>query len=264
MESQNSPRKALPRMRAYHCQSRRFPDHSGNPVTSVVHGADRVDCYKVGLQLYPLAPLKDSPEKIGDGFTKLDFGGNAHNKWPRVDIYSPQDSIEACMRHQLLERKHRREDQGASRGPHMVTTWAGGYMDYQYRNVILVADKDSVDWESIKAKGLTAVLFDWTGDPADDIDVIDAEDSEVKDLQYVECSPASPDPLIFHVVVDPAAEKEVEERQRRSPRRKDDSRPLSRLVWDLCAPLPQCCYDGHADCLDCEAEIAHEACRLDE
>ncbi|RAK97314.1 uncharacterized protein BO80DRAFT_389935 [Aspergillus ibericus CBS 121593] len=94
-----------------------YPDHAGQLYT-VVDGPS-IGCTsttpairKLGIHLYSLSPLSPSPEVVGrqllasDGITGW---GNARNYWPRVDVYPPMESIDACIEHHRREKVYRAE-----------------------------------------------------------------------------------------------------------------------------------------------------------
>ncbi|PYI02581.1 hypothetical protein BO78DRAFT_410488 [Aspergillus sclerotiicarbonarius CBS 121057] len=94
-----------------------YPDHTGKLYT-VVDGPN-TGCTsttpairKLSIHLYSLAPLSPSPEAVGRQILSSDGisgWGNARNYWPRVDVYPPLGSIEACIEHHRREKVFRAE-----------------------------------------------------------------------------------------------------------------------------------------------------------
>ncbi|KAG2417105.1 hypothetical protein HFD88_008323 [Aspergillus terreus] len=177
-----------------------FTDHSNKTYTVVDpfqrHCPNPHVITKLSIHLYSLGPLQPSPEDIGQELLKsndiIDWA-NARNWWPRVDVYSPLDSIEACIEHHRREKTFRRNSKeemhravaattadeeeavGAVRKlrgkeplPHIVPTWCRrrtAYVLYRttpaiYRGFILVVPAECTTWEDIQQKGLWMVRFD--------------------------------------------------------------------------------------------------------
>ncbi|OOF90913.1 hypothetical protein ASPCADRAFT_510422 [Aspergillus carbonarius ITEM 5010] len=93
----------------------RYPDHTGNlytvvdgPLTNCTGTTPAIR--KLGIHLYSLSPLSPSPEAVGGAILSSDGiqgWGNARNYWPRVDVYPPMGSIEACIEHHQREKVYR-------------------------------------------------------------------------------------------------------------------------------------------------------------
>lgn len=65
---------------------------------------------KLSAHLYTLSELSPNPESIGRSLLRSDtfvFSVDAMNLSPRVDVYSPQPSIEACIEHHRAEKAYR-------------------------------------------------------------------------------------------------------------------------------------------------------------
>jgi len=94
-------------------QIRTFPDHASKPVLTYVSSRFGPECHPVSLQVYPLAPLAEGvPLAIARGLLSFEVARGFHNDFsPRVDVYSAQESIEACIVHQRAEKVFRREQQ---------------------------------------------------------------------------------------------------------------------------------------------------------
>ncbi|KAK0623760.1 hypothetical protein B0T14DRAFT_565084 [Immersiella caudata] len=266
--SQPPLRKPVGRKRPRRCvpHTRTFPDHAGNPVTSHVISTVGLECHLVSLQVYPLGPLVD-PLAIANGLLGPELSDAYGDKFPRVDIYSPQPSLEACMAHQRAEKEHRKESDGL----YMIPTWQRGRADFvthrtNHRNLIVVIDLDCPDWDAVKAKGPGIVLFDWVGTPEDDLEVYPAEDSDAEDLEMVEAMPPGEDPLVLRGLLSREEEKMLHkdwEGMTWEDRGADRRIYFGRFFRDLSFWLPEC-YGGHLECEDCENEVEHERCRPEE
>ncbi|KAL5356264.1 hypothetical protein BJX96DRAFT_171449 [Aspergillus floccosus] len=177
-----------------------FTDHSNQTYTVVDPFQRRCPnphvITKLSIHLYCLGPHQTSPEAIGQELLKSDDiidWATARNWWPRVDVYSPLESIEACIEHHRREKKFRKdakeemhraaaataanEEEAAEavrklRGkeplPHIVPTWCRrrtAYTLYRttpaiYRSFILVVPAECTTWGDIEEKGLWMVRFD--------------------------------------------------------------------------------------------------------
>ncbi|KAF9887643.1 hypothetical protein FE257_009736 [Aspergillus nanangensis] len=173
-----------------------FPDHTGQTYTVVdPSGCDAIT--KLSVHLYSLGPLTVSSEDVGELLLRsrpFTDWGNARNKWPRVDVYPPLASIEACIEHHQREKVHRQNAKlelhrqvAASAGedgddaqeavaklrgreplPHIVPTWCCSgkfwvdrYTSMQrYRSFILVVPEDCASWGDVERTGLWVVKFD--------------------------------------------------------------------------------------------------------
>jgi hypothetical protein len=252
------PRRRLP-------HARQFPDHAGQPVQSLVLSPVGLDCHVVSLQVYPLGPLAD-PLSIANGLLAPELSEAHGDKFPRVDLYSPQPSLEACMAHQRAEKQHRKQTDGL----YIVPTWHRGKAGFvtsriSHRNFIVVIDADCPDWDAVRAKGLSIVLFDWVGSPEDDLEVYPADDSDVEDLEMVEAMSPGEDPLVLRGLLTREEEKMLHEqwepgKMTIQERNADRRVYFGRFFRDLSFWLPEC-YGGHLECEDCENEVAHERCQ---
>ncbi|PWY65682.1 hypothetical protein BO94DRAFT_504690 [Aspergillus sclerotioniger CBS 115572] len=117
--TKQTARKSTPGC-APHRQQRtvhQYPDHTGKvytvvdgPVTGCTSTTPAIR--KLSIHLYSLSPLSPSPETVGRDLLSSDGiqgWGNARNHWPRVDVYPPMGSIEACIEHHRREKVFRAE-----------------------------------------------------------------------------------------------------------------------------------------------------------
>jgi len=262
------PRKSTGGGRPLRCvpHSRTFLDHASQPVTSLVLSPFGLDCHLVSLQVYPLTPLVD-PLAIAHGLLSYETSRDFGDKTPRVDIYAPQPSLEACMAHQRAEKLHRKETGGL----YIIPTWHQGNLDFiasraQHRNFIVVIDSDCSDWTSVQAKGVTIVLFDWVDSFEDDIKVYSAGDSEVQDFEMVEVIPPGEDPLILRGLLKKEDEKMLYSQwepgvMTREERDQDRRLYFGSFFRDLSYGLPQC-YGGYLECDDCKNGVEHDKCTV--
>ncbi|KAL4895474.1 hypothetical protein BDV59DRAFT_155814 [Aspergillus ambiguus] len=181
-------------------QTHQFNDHAGNEYTVVDPFASGISpphvITKLSIHLYSLEPLLPNAEVIGRELlysSDIVDWGNARNWWPRVDVYAPLESIEACIEHHRREKAYRKEakeemhravaagapseEEGQAavaklRGkeplPHIVPTWCPRngvpllrYLAHSsYRSFVLVVPRGSSTWDDIKERGLWMVEFD--------------------------------------------------------------------------------------------------------
>lgn len=92
-------------------RTRQFKDHAGNPYT-VVHYASTQDSpiCKLSVHLYTLSNLNPNPGSLGRSLLDSDtfvFSLDAMDWSPRVDVYAPQPSIDACIEHHRREKEYR-------------------------------------------------------------------------------------------------------------------------------------------------------------
>ncbi|KAF9894167.1 hypothetical protein FE257_009140 [Aspergillus nanangensis] len=186
--------------RPFRNATHRFTDHAGREYTVVDQfGSDSAPPHvitKLSIHLYSLETVRPSPEEIGQNLLSsrdiINYG-NGRNWWPRVDVYAPQESLEACIEHHRREKAYRKKakeemhraiiaaaataEEGHAavaklRGkeplPHIVPSWCslgeipygGNILDPWYRSFILVIPKGSSTWEDIQEKGIWMVEFD--------------------------------------------------------------------------------------------------------
>jgi hypothetical protein len=263
--SQRPPRKSTGGRRPRRCipRTRTFEDHTGNPANSLVISPVGLDCHLVSLQVYPLGALSD-PLAIANSLLEYELGEAYGDKIPRVDIYTPQPSLEACILHQRAEKEHRKKNDGL----YIVPTWHRGRADFvtsrtNHRNFIVVLDADCANWDAVRARGVSIVLFDWVGTPEDDLEVYPAEDSDVEDLEMVEAMPPGEDPLVLRGLLSREEEKMLHkewEGMKWQDRNADRRVFFGRFFRDLSFWLPEC-YGGLLECEDCENEVEHDRCR---
>ena len=237
---------------------RRFLDHQSRPVMAFAWSEARVDRHRLGLQVYPLASLgtDDNIMDICRRLIKLDTWQDFHRKQVRIDMYSPQDSVEACMAHHRREKEHRQH----TGGPDIVPTWSGVDYGTNLRNWILVIDKGCATWHDIEQEGLLSVQFEWDGHPDDVCELDDWEpEGEVPPGDYhsfVRVYSRQTGPHIRRALVD--AERCA---------RDDYDRSLGILrFYDIASSLlclnRQCCWDGLMDCELCDAKLEHDRCLI--
>ena len=234
-----------------------FNDHAGNPVISAAWSAYKVPCHPLGLQVYPLGPLSSvKAQDIALALAKRDTGLEVHDKRTRIDVYSPQASIEDCMSHQRLEKEHRRQTGGLN----MVPVWIGAEQGLEHRNWIFVIDKDSCSLDSVASvleKGLSSVVFDLCQDPEDEFEFDDCDDSD-SDMVIVEMCPKRGDPHMEPLLMTRGHATELRCQltgEFIGTRSFDD---LCLMVIRDC--LFQGCYDAIC-CWDCEDNVEHDECR---
>lgn len=249
-----APRKQLFDQKHY---VKTFQDHDRQPVTSY----DNHFHTKLSHHLYTLRPMKESQAELGKAFLNLpgiiDWG-NARNYWPRVDVYSPQASIEACMEHHRKEKRYRN-----CKDPHIVPTWAK--RDFSpYRNVIFITDQDSTDWNIVLEKGLICVQFDQDIQPEKEYDIYEAEDLlDPRDEGLIEKVLFGKDPNISRVFLRREDEIWIEEERQDYIAKKQTPIPHRQTlyhVWaDLTLALWDCTYRRES-CYGCWEGFEHTEC----
>jgi hypothetical protein len=262
-----APRKSFPSSKPdFHA----FKDHAGNPVTTVCSYGPKNHVSRLSLHLYTLTTLKETAQELCERFLQLNGitqCGNAHNYWPRVDVYStPISSLEECMQHHRLEKDFRKSNGGL----HIVPTWSrrASYSARNYCNVIFVIDKGCGDWPTVLQKGLLSVQYDLDTRPEDQFEILEAEDlDDPRDEGLVELNPVLDDPMVERVIIGREKEEEMRREQRGNWANGNYRAKYPLTLYEVWSDMTMALYDCTyriPRCDGCEEGFEHTDCAIEQ